>query len=105
MKISKEDKEQAVRDLKDLVSEGDTIYGIVRSVSRSGMSRTIDFYIIRENLPVYLTGFMSTVLKRPRDKRGALKVQGCGMDMVFACVSEISVALFGVAYGLKHDTL
>lgn len=105
MKVPKQEHEAALDCLKKLVNKGDTVYGIVRSVARSGMSRTIDFYVFKDNHPVYLTGYMSQVLYNSRDKRGALKVAGTGMDMIFACVHDLSKRLFDDGYALKHDSL
>lgn len=105
MKVSKEEKERAVEALKGLVSKGDKVYGIVRSVARSGKSRSIDFYVLGNNEPIYLSGHMSQALSISQDKRGALKVSGCGMNMIFACVYALSRALFGDGDSLKHDCL
>ena len=100
-----EEREQAIETLKKILVQGDTVYGVVRSVARSGLSRTIDFYVIKYNSPVYLTGYMSKVLKMPRAKGGALRVAGVGMNMIFACVYELSISLFDKTYALKNETL
>ena len=78
---------------------GSTVYGIVRHVARSGMSRTIDFYTIAADeygTPHlhFLSGWIATVLGYARDDRGALKVSGCGMDMVFHVVYSTGQALW-----------
>lgn len=99
------DKEEARDALKRVLSPGDSVYGIVRTVSRSGMSRMIDFYTFQQNQPIYLTGYMSTLLGISRNKEGALKVSGCGMNMVYATVSNLSYALFEDGYALKHEVL
>jgi hypothetical protein len=102
MKGSKErDKEEARDALKRVLSPGDTVYGIVRTVSRSGLSRTIDFYAIQQNQPIYLSGYMSTLLGISRNKEGALKGSGCGMEMVI----DLSRTLFEHGYALKHEGL
>ena len=44
-----EEREQAIEALKKILVQGDTIYGVVRSVAKSGLSRTIDFYVIKYN--------------------------------------------------------
>jgi hypothetical protein len=105
VKVSKEDKDSALGVLKSLLVKGDRVYGIVRSVARSGMSRTIDFYILKDNQPVYLTTYMSVVLSIPQAKNGALRVAGCGMDMIFATVYELSMRLFSDGYWLKCGSL
>lgn len=81
---------EAIERLRELCPPGTTIYSAVRSVSRSGMSRTIDFFAIDrcDGGMLYLTGLFEAanagVYKRNRD--GALKVGGCGMDMCFSVV-------------------
>lgn len=105
MKVSKQEYDEALGRLKEHLKPGDRIYGVIRSVARSGRSRTIDFYVMISNQPVYISGWMGTVLKTPRNKQGALKVRGCGMDMIFDCVYELSRAVFGNGYTLKHDSL
>lgn len=105
MKVSKEDKDTAIKNLREILAKDDRVYGIIRSVARSGLSRTIDFYVIKNNQPVYLSGYMSKVLGLAQDKRGALKVAGGGMDMVFATVYDLSRALFDNGFTIKHDSL
>lgn len=95
----------ACDELRKLVPKGSTVYGIVRTVARSGLSRTIDFYAFQDNKPVYLSGYFSKILNVPRTKEGALKVRGTGMDVIFACVYEVSRSVYGVADALKRDSL
>lgn len=85
-----QDKQEAIARLRKFAPPGSKIYGIVRSVSRSGMSRTIDLYVRDDEGLQYLTGWIATVTGWTRDKRGALKVSGCGMDMIFHTVYTAS---------------
>lgn len=89
-------REYAIKRVKDLLAGVDTIYGIVRKVSASGMSRNIDLYVIRDNQLVYLTGYASIVLGYKRVDQG-MRVGGCGMDMVFHCASSL-VEVCGIDY-------
>lgn len=100
-------KEEATQELRDRLREGDTIYSIVRSVAASGMSRVIDFYVIRDDRPQYLTGWMANALDLPLKKNGisGVRVTGAGMDMCFATVYELSRKLFNDGYKLKSETL
>ena len=86
-------REQCKQKLAKMLENVDTVYGIVRHVSASGMSRDIDLYIIADNRPVYLTGYASTILDYPIAKNRGMKVGGCGMDMVFHCVSSLAQAI------------
>ena len=91
---------QCIDKVKTMLENVDTVYGIVRHVSASGMSRDIDLYIIKDNAPVYLTGYVSTILDYPMAKNRGMKVGGCGMDMVFHCVSSLAYAI-----GCDYKTL
>lgn len=83
----------ALEELRAMLSPGDTVHGIVRSVARSGMSRRIDFYKLTADGPVYLTGRIAAI-KGTDDFDGGLRVTGCGMDMIFATVYELSRSLW-----------
>lgn len=74
---------------------GDTIYCLLRAVSASGMTRWIDFYVIKKNQPYMITRDIADALDLPLsiNKQGA-KVGGAGMDMGFHCVYEYSRTLF-----------
>lgn len=98
-------REQCKQKLSKLLENVNTVYGIVRHVSASGMSRDIDLYIIKDNQPVYLTGYASTVLDYPMSKNRGMKVGGCGMDMVFHCVSSIAYAIGRDCKTLKSEII
>ena len=89
-------QEQAKDELRKILSHGDRIYCVLRHVSASGMSRTIDFYVIKENRPIWLTGYMGAALgyKRGKHDRG-LVISGCGMDMGFHAVYCLARILYG----------
>lgn len=110
-------KANAEAMLRKFCPKGTTVYGIVRSVYRSGMSRRIDFYAIdkADAQPVFLTGYIATLLgmRWPNDvSRGGLVVGGCGMDMIFHVVQNLSMALYcpdkydhDAAYALRSEQL
>lgn len=75
----------------------------VDTVARSGMSRTIDFYAIVGGDMVCINYHIATVLDYKRNGRGALKVSGCGMDMGFAVVNNLSVQLYCKDGKYDHD--
>jgi len=104
---TKEDRIEAMARLQELCPAGTTVYCVVRSVSRSGMSRNIDCYVIQDNELIWITGYMSCVLSYTirRNSQG-LHVGGCGMDMCFAVVYELSRTLYSHdGYKLKHVTI
>ena len=99
MKQNNRGRDEAIARLREILKPGDTVYTVVRHVSASGMSRVIDLY----HFGIYdgkvqkswLSGFVATALGWSFDeKRGALRVQGCGMDMGFHVVSTLSRVLF-----------
>ena len=60
------------------------VYARVESVARSGMSRTISFYMIEGGELCNITGAIGEVTGHSRDRlTGGLRVRGCGMDMVW----------------------
>lgn len=73
-----------------------TIYVSVTHVSRSGMSRRIKVLMIDGNRLVNLSYRVSQALGwRYNDRDGSVHVDGCGMDMGFHLVYELSAALYG----------
>lgn len=112
MKIDKERLAIAWKSLKELLPPDTTVYSVLRHVSASGMQRRIDFYVIKENKPRYLSGYMEAIgLGRLHDK-GGLVVNGCGMDMGFDLVYNLSRMVFkgdsqerDPGYKLHHEWL
>lgn len=97
-KVSRERKEQCRENLRDL-KPGDRIYCVQRHVARSGMCRHIDFYQIQNDTKSpsvqCISAWVADLLGYPRDKKGnSVIVRGCGMDMGFAVVYELSKTLF-----------
>jgi hypothetical protein len=98
--------------LTHYVSEGDTVYTVLRSVSSSGMSRTLSLKVAKEGKILDLTYYAGTVLDWPIvevNGSRALRVGGCGMDMGFHTVYTLSRVLFreegntkDAGYSLNH---
>lgn len=85
---------EAFKRLHEILKPGDTVRGIVRHVSRSGMSRQIDFYAISGSEPLCISGYMAELMDYRQSKDGALVVGGCGMDMIFATVYNLGATLW-----------
>jgi predicted hydrolase (HD superfamily) len=81
---------EAEDNLNIMLDRHQTIYCIIRHVARSGMTRHISFFIIKDNEPWFLDGKISDYLdyKRNKDYSG-LVVHGCGMDMAFSVVHHL----------------
>ena len=72
------------------------VYGLVRHVARSGMSRDISFFVVHDGTIVDITRSIG-VLCNIRIKYGwhdTIVVRGCGMDMIGATTYEIGRALY-----------
>jgi hypothetical protein len=93
------EKQQAIDSLKNIFnlmpSDKRVIYCVLRSVSKSGMSRVIDFYTIENNKPQYLSGLIRMALGYRMAKNGGLVVGGCGMDMGFHVVYSVASVIYG----------
>lgn len=101
--VTKAESREAVDRLREWLSPGDTVYTILRHVSRSGMQRSIDCIgLDREELApdgsprVWAYGWnVAKALGEPFDRdRDGVKVRGVGMDMGFHLVYVLSRTLF-----------
>lgn len=85
MTLTKEQRdlrEKARQQLLSLLSPGQQVYGIVRSVARSGASRDIDFYMVRDGVMFHLTAYFLGLGIGSRTKAGAMRVRdACGMEI------------------------
>lgn len=96
MTAKQKEQEEARRELRKLCRPGTTVWTVLRHVSRSGMMRHIDLYVMRKGRPRWISGYAARALDYRTDSRtGALKVSGCGMDMGFHLVNSLSYALHG----------
>ena len=48
-RVTDADRQEAVKELRKMIRPGQTVYTVLRHVSRTGMSRGIDVYIIKNN--------------------------------------------------------
>jgi hypothetical protein len=98
--------------LTHYLKEGDTVYTVLRSVSSSGMSRTLSLKVAKDGKILDLTYYASILLDWPLvevNGSRALRVGGCGMDMGFHTVYTLSRVLFreegntkDAGYSLTH---
>ncbi len=80
--------------LRTFIKPGDTVYTVLRHVSQSGMMRHIDCYVIEDNEPRYISTLVAEAIQEPTTHNGAVKIAGCGMDMGFSIVYNLSAVLF-----------
>lgn len=82
--------------LRSYLKPGATVYTIVTHVSKSGMSRRIRCFRIDDGEPYDISGHVALILGyRRNDRDGGVIVGGCGMDMGFHLVNNLSYALHG----------
>jgi hypothetical protein len=99
-KAKLQEREEARQRLRaDYLKPGDFVHTVLRHVSASGMSRRIDLYKLENGEPHWLSGLASKALGIRQGKDGALVVGGCGMDMGFHVVYELSARLFPDGFG------
>jgi hypothetical protein len=106
---SKTDRQEAIARLHELLEPGDTITCVLRGVSRSGMTRWIDFYVVRpddrnprEVVTLWLTRTIATACEYTYDRnKEALKIGGCGMDMGFAVVYDLCRVMYPDGFGVE----
>lgn len=103
---SRTEQTEAVERLREWVNEGDTIYCILRHVSRSGMLRVIDLVKV-DGDRVYSLGWNAAkaigwTYDRERD---GVKVNGAGMDMGFHLVYTLAQVMYGDGYKLTSRWL
>lgn len=98
---TKKERAECIQRLKEWLKPGDTVYTILRHVSRSGMSRRISVIIPDKTRPgefLFLDGNVADALgwglsRKPGEE--GVKVSGCGMDMGFHLVYVLSQTLWG----------
>jgi hypothetical protein len=98
----------AMERLRLVLPVGTTVFTILRSVSRSGMSREIDVVIWDSEFgtPVIVSWLVGWALDYPMGKtRNTVVVKGTGMDMAFSLVCSIARRLHGSDHALKHGPL
>lgn len=84
-------KAEAILKLREMLPPGSTVKTILRHVSRSGMMRSISPMIDGEDYS-WLVG--RALDMRFDQKNGGLRIGGCGMDMGFALVYNLSQVLY-----------
>lgn len=77
-------------EILEKLTPGTTIYTILRHVSQSGMARDIDIFIMGNDGPIMVTYIAKELLGLRWGKSQGVRMRGCGMDMGFALVYDLS---------------
>lgn len=126
MRKSDAEKNEAIERLLQVVEPGDTVYTILRHVSRSGMQREISLVAIDRSVIAKLDGDIAAryvtdvIAKLSHDalttidywaaralgyrtgKHGGIVVGGCGMDMGFHLVYNLGRTLWPKGTAKPH---
>lgn len=90
-----EKRQKNLEYLRSVLPPGSYVYTVLRSVSRSGMSRVIDCFRIGDDGPVWIAPAVASVTRsRLSNKHQGIHMGGCGMDMGFALVNELAYYLY-----------
>lgn len=92
------DAEQAREALRALFPPGATVQTILRHVSASGMSRRIAVIAVTEGHARDVSHLVARACDLKLSDKGGLVVGGCGMDMGFAVVYDLSSELYRAGY-------
>lgn len=98
MKSRDQEVADATATLRSLVQPGQTVYTVLRHVSKSGMSREISPLVMTSDGPLDLTQYTATALGLKHGKRDGVVMGGCGMDLGFHLVYLLSRRLYGGGY-------
>jgi hypothetical protein len=101
-KATDADRADAIASLLKIVKPESTIFCVLRTRARSGMSRTISFYAIVDNRPMWLDGHIATALGYQRVK-DSIRVGGVGFDAGHHVVSHLARTLFGSEEKLTRE--
>lgn len=122
--VTKTEKQEAIEKLREWIKPGQTVYTILRHVSKSGMTRHISVLVpwtdekTGEVRFIHPNHAVSKALGWRLTTTGGsdcLVVGGCGMDMGFHLVYTLSCVLYGKnpdgsyshegAYSVKQEWL
>jgi len=96
---------EAIENLRAWMPRGSTVYLVLRHRSRGGMTREIGVVVVHEGKAVHASFAVSDAFGYRIGKRDGVIVHGCGMDMGFALVARMAVALHDEQRALKHEWL
>tara|TARA_R110002050_G_scaffold187774_1_gene322151 strand:- start:548 stop:868 length:321 start_codon:yes stop_codon:yes gene_type:complete len=103
--MNKKEIKEIKKELKKAFPKGSTAYTKLIHCSQSGMTRIIQVINIKKNEPFYNAYKISQLLDyKHAEKNGdmGVKVGGCGMDMGFHLIYNLSSVLYKDGYAIKQ---
>ena len=89
-------KNQCAADLRALIpAKGGKVWAMVKHVARSGMSRTIAIYIVKEGDIMDISHLVAGATEYKLIRDSGVSIGGCGMDMRFALMDSCLYAMYG----------
>lgn len=95
-KAQKAEKAEAIERLREILQPGDTVHTILRHVSKSGMLRRISPVKVGVDGSVFHLDYLASKAlgEKLSDNGDGIPMGGCGMDMGFALVYNLSATVF-----------
>ena len=87
------------------ILETDTINTLVRSTAKSGMSRNMSVFLVRDGQIWDITCQVADFLRYSTTKDGYIQRRGCGMDFGYDIAYSLPRKLFNDGYKLSHLNL
>lgn len=91
-------------ELEQWIKKGDTIYSVVTTVSRSGLSRRAKFYVVVDGRIVPITYLIADALGETI-KYDEVVLKGVGLDVCFDAVLRTGRLLYQESYYFKHQSI
>lgn len=96
--LQQAERDEAIGKLRKWLKPGDTVYTILRHVSRSGMSRSIGVVLLKgrkqNSMDLHPNYLVAKALGYRQGKGDGVVMGGCGMDMGFALVYNLGRTLW-----------
>lgn len=90
--------------LIEMLGTSPVVYGDVKSVSASGMSRKIAFYCVVDGEIQRVTYEIALILDL-KHENGCLIKKGGNMDMIFAVIYDLGEVLYNNGYHIRKESL
>lgn len=94
-------QDDARKHLLSVLKPYQDVYTNVHHVSQSGMSRDISVHIVEDGSISDISYHVAILCDYPMGKKGGIRVGGCGMDMGFSVVYDLSSRLFPDGFGIE----
>lgn len=98
-------RRQYVASLRETLRPKQVVYTILRTVSASGMSRTLSVVTVGHDGQIHnITGSVAIALGERTNDKGNLRVNGCGFDAGFDVVYRLGRTLWPDGTPEPHGT-